>query len=158
MKFMWFHLMPYTELPDDFREKHPSVWVDIHSSLFDPKRAHHMYNDFMDELEYAADCGFDAICVNEHHSNGYGLMPSPNLIAVSLARRTTDTDDLRDGQLARAVQSADPRGGRIRHDRRDLRRPADRRLPGRHADGRLFRLRPEPEPAARALSTKRTTW
>jgi alkanesulfonate monooxygenase SsuD/methylene tetrahydromethanopterin reductase-like flavin-dependent oxidoreductase (luciferase family) len=29
--------------------------------------------------------------VNEHHSNGYGLMPSPNLIASSLARRTTDT-------------------------------------------------------------------
>ena len=91
MKLMWFHLMPYTELPDDFREKHPSVWVDIHSSLFDPQRAHHMYNDFMDELEYAAECGFDAICVNEHHSNGYGLMPSPNLIASSLARRTTDT-------------------------------------------------------------------
>ena len=91
MKLMWFHLMPYTELPDDFREKHPSVWVDIHSSLFDPRRAHHMYNDFMDELEYAAECGFDAVCVNEHHSNGYGLMPSPNLIACSLARRTTDT-------------------------------------------------------------------
>ena len=50
-----------------------------------------MYNDFMDELEYAAECGFDAVCVNEHHSNGYGLMPSPNLIASSLARRTTDT-------------------------------------------------------------------
>ena len=31
------------------------------------------------------------MCVNEHHSNGYGLMPSPNLIASSLARRTTDT-------------------------------------------------------------------
>ncbi len=91
MKLMWFHLMPYTELPNDFRDKNPSVWVDIHSSLFDPRRAHHMYNDFMDELEYAAECGFDAICVNEHHSNGYGLMPSPNLIASSLARRTTDT-------------------------------------------------------------------
>ena len=38
MKLMWFHLMPYTELPEDFKEKHPSVWVDIHSSLFDPKR------------------------------------------------------------------------------------------------------------------------
>jgi alkanesulfonate monooxygenase SsuD/methylene tetrahydromethanopterin reductase-like flavin-dependent oxidoreductase (luciferase family) len=91
MKLMWFHLMPYTELPDDFRENHPSVWVDIHSSLFDPRRAHHMYNDFMDELEFAAECGFDAVCVNEHHSNGYGLMPSPNLIASALARRTTDT-------------------------------------------------------------------
>ena len=91
MKLMWFHLMPYTELPDDFRDKHPSVWVDIHSALFDPRRAHHMYNDFMDELEFAAECGFDAVCVNEHHSNGYGLMPSPNLIASALARRTTDT-------------------------------------------------------------------
>lgn len=89
MKLMWFHLMPYTELPDDFREKHPSVWVDIHSSLFDPRRAHHMYNDFMDEMEFAADCGFDAVCCNEHHSNGYGLMPSPNIMAAALARRTS---------------------------------------------------------------------
>jgi alkanesulfonate monooxygenase SsuD/methylene tetrahydromethanopterin reductase-like flavin-dependent oxidoreductase (luciferase family) len=91
MKLLWFHLMPYTELPDDFKQRLPSVWVDIHSSLFDPKRAHHMYNDFMDEMEFAADCGFDAICCNEHHSNGYGLMPSPNLIASALSRRTTDT-------------------------------------------------------------------
>src|SRR5271168_768861 len=91
MKLMWFHLMPYTELPDDFREKHPSVWVDIHSSLFDPRRAHHMYNDFMDELEFAAECGFDAVCVNEHHSNGYGLMPSPNLIGSSLALHNPPT-------------------------------------------------------------------
>ena len=87
MKHLWFHLMPYTELPDDFREKHPSVWVDIDSRLFDAERAHHMYNDFMDEMEFAADVGFDAVCCNEHHSNGYGLMPSPNLIAMALARR-----------------------------------------------------------------------
>src|SRR3546814_18539502 len=91
MKLLWFHLMPYTELPDDFRETNPSVWVDISTRNFDPRRAHAMYNDFMDELEFAADCGFDAICVNEHHSNGYGIMPSPNLIASTLARRTTDT-------------------------------------------------------------------
>ena len=90
MKLMWFHLMPYTELPDNFRDEHPSVWVDIDPKLFDPERAHLMYNDFMDELEYAAECGFDAMCVNEHHSNGYGLMPSPNLIASALARRTSD--------------------------------------------------------------------
>ena len=31
------------------------------------------------------------MCCNEHHNNGYGLMPSPNLIASALARRTTDT-------------------------------------------------------------------
>lgn len=87
MKHCWFHLMPYTELPDDFRDNHESIWVDIDSGLFDPERAHHMYNDFLDEMEHAADMGFDAICVNEHHSNGYGLMPSPNLMLASLARR-----------------------------------------------------------------------
>ncbi|MEW6268384.1 MAG: LLM class flavin-dependent oxidoreductase [Thermodesulfobacteriota bacterium] len=90
MKLCWFHLMPYTELPDDFKAKHPSVWVDIDSRLFDPVRAHFMYNDFLDELELAAEVGFDGICVNEHHSNGYGLMPSPNLMAAALARRTRD--------------------------------------------------------------------
>ena len=46
----------------------------------------------MDELEFAAECGFDAICVNEHHGNAYGMMPSPNLIASALARRTQHTD------------------------------------------------------------------
>ncbi|MCZ6659197.1 MAG: LLM class flavin-dependent oxidoreductase [Gammaproteobacteria bacterium] len=90
MKNLWFHLMPYKELPDEFREEHPSVWVNIDSRLFDPERAHVMYNEFMDELEYAAEVGFDGICVNEHHSNGYGMMPSPNLIASTLARRTSD--------------------------------------------------------------------
>ena len=77
MKLCWFHLMPYTDLPEDFREKHASVWVDIDSRLFDPAKAHTMYNDFLDELEFADAMGFDGICVNEHHSNGYGLMPSP---------------------------------------------------------------------------------
>jgi alkanesulfonate monooxygenase SsuD/methylene tetrahydromethanopterin reductase-like flavin-dependent oxidoreductase (luciferase family) len=91
VKLLWFHLMPYTDLPDDFKDTHPSVWVDIDSRLFDPAKGHRMYNEFMDELEFAAECGFDAICVNEHHSNGYGLMPSPNLIASALARRTRDT-------------------------------------------------------------------
>ncbi|MBM3559068.1 MAG: LLM class flavin-dependent oxidoreductase, partial [Alphaproteobacteria bacterium] len=87
MKNCWFHLMPYTDLPENFRDKNPSVWVDIDSRLFDPAQAHRMYNDFLDELEYAADLGFDAICVNEHHNNGYGLMPSPNIMLAALARR-----------------------------------------------------------------------
>ena len=90
MKLLWFHLMPYTELPEDFKENHPSVWVDIDSNLLDPQVVHALYNEFMDELEFAAEIGFDGICVNEHHSNAYGLMPSPNLIASSLARRTRD--------------------------------------------------------------------
>jgi alkanesulfonate monooxygenase SsuD/methylene tetrahydromethanopterin reductase-like flavin-dependent oxidoreductase (luciferase family) len=90
MKFTWFNLMPWPYLPDDFREKHHSVWVDIDSKLFDPVKSHEVYNTYLDLLEYAATLGFDAIGANEHHQNGYGLMPSPNLIAASLARRTED--------------------------------------------------------------------
>ena len=89
MKFTWFNLMPWPYLPEDFREKYRSVWVDIPSKLYDPVRGHEVYNDYLDELEYAEALGFDGIGVNEHHANGYGLMPSPNLMAASLARRTS---------------------------------------------------------------------
>jgi len=90
MKFHWFNLMPWPYLPDDFREKHRSVWVDVDSRLYDPVKGHQVYNEYLDLLEYAAELGFDGIGVNEHHQNAYGLMPSPQLWASSLARRTRD--------------------------------------------------------------------
>jgi alkanesulfonate monooxygenase SsuD/methylene tetrahydromethanopterin reductase-like flavin-dependent oxidoreductase (luciferase family) len=89
MKFTWFHLMPWPHLPDDFREKHRSVWVDIPTTLYDARRGHQIYHDYLDQLEFAESMGFDALGVNEHHANAYGLMPSPNLMAAALARRTS---------------------------------------------------------------------
>ena len=151
MKLMWFHLMPYTELPDDFNQKHPSVWVDIHSSLFDPRRAHHMYNDFMDELEYAAEVRLrrrlrERASLQRLRADALA-QPDRHLAGAPHHRHRA----LRHGQLAGALQSADARRRRVRHDRLHLGRPADRGLPGRLADGHLLRLRPEPQPAARAL-------
>ena len=90
MKFHWFHLMPYPDLPADFKQRYRSVWVDLPArEVYDPQVGHRAYNDYLDELEYADQLGFDGICVNEHHSNGYGTMPSPNLMAAALARRTS---------------------------------------------------------------------
>jgi alkanesulfonate monooxygenase SsuD/methylene tetrahydromethanopterin reductase-like flavin-dependent oxidoreductase (luciferase family) len=89
VKFCWFNLMPWPDLPDDFRETNRSVWVDIDSRLFDPERANELYHTYMDQLEFADELGFDGIGVNEHHQNGYGIMPSPNIIAAGLARRTS---------------------------------------------------------------------
>ncbi len=91
MKVSWFHLMPYPYLPDDFKEKYRSVWVDVPSDLYDPEKGHTVYNDYLDELEYAEQVGFDGLCVNEHHANAYGLMPSPNLMAAALTRRTSQS-------------------------------------------------------------------
>ncbi len=90
MKFTWFHLMPYRWLPADFRERYHGVWVDVPNHLYDPERGHALYNEYLDMLEYADQVGFDAIGVNEHHQNAYGMMPSPNLMAAALARRTTN--------------------------------------------------------------------
>ena len=91
MKVSFFHLMPYQALPDDFAEKHRSAWVDLPNSNFDPQQGRHMYDDYLDELQYADALGFDGVCVNEHHANAYGLMPSPNLIASILARSTSQS-------------------------------------------------------------------
>ena len=89
-KFCWFNLMPWPYLPDTFRQDARSVWVDIDQKYFDPAKANAVYHEYMDQLEYADSLGFDAIGVNEHHQNGYGIMPSPNIIAAGLARRTSN--------------------------------------------------------------------
>ena len=81
------HALPF--LPDDFKQKYRSVWVDVPSTLYDPEKGHWLYNQYLDQLEFADSLGYDGICVNEHHQNAYGLMPSPNLMGAALTRRTS---------------------------------------------------------------------
>jgi alkanesulfonate monooxygenase SsuD/methylene tetrahydromethanopterin reductase-like flavin-dependent oxidoreductase (luciferase family) len=88
MKFFFFHLMPYPRLPDDYDERYASSFIVLPNTYYDPVYGHDLYNRYLDELELADQLGFDAICVNEHHQNAYGLMPAPNIIAATLARRT----------------------------------------------------------------------
>jgi len=89
MKISMFHLMPYRELPADFEKRYHSVWVDPpYHELADTEKVAKFYNWTLDELTYAAKAGMDGICVNEHHQNAYGFMPSPNLMGSALARAT----------------------------------------------------------------------
>ncbi|MEX2158117.1 MAG: LLM class flavin-dependent oxidoreductase [Dehalococcoidia bacterium] len=85
MRFFSFHLMPYPKLPADYDGP---AWVTCPNEFFDPKVGHEVYNRYLDELVYADELGFDGVCVNEHHQNAYGIMPSPNLMASILARQT----------------------------------------------------------------------
>jgi alkanesulfonate monooxygenase SsuD/methylene tetrahydromethanopterin reductase-like flavin-dependent oxidoreductase (luciferase family) len=89
MKFVFFHLMPYPYLPDDFDERYASPSLDFPNKHFDRKLGHELYHRYLDELEYAEKLGFDGIAVNEHHQTAYGLMPSPNIMAAALSRRTS---------------------------------------------------------------------
>jgi alkanesulfonate monooxygenase SsuD/methylene tetrahydromethanopterin reductase-like flavin-dependent oxidoreductase (luciferase family) len=88
MKFYHFHLMPWRYLPADFAEKNDSAWVWCPNTYYDPAKGHDLYNEYVDALVRCEDYGFDGICVNEHHQNAYGNMPSPNLIAAMLIART----------------------------------------------------------------------
>jgi alkanesulfonate monooxygenase SsuD/methylene tetrahydromethanopterin reductase-like flavin-dependent oxidoreductase (luciferase family) len=85
MRFFSFHLMPYPALPDSYDGP---AWVTVPNELFDPAVGHEVYNRYLDELVYAEELGFDGVCINEHHQNAYGIMPSPNLMASILARQT----------------------------------------------------------------------
>jgi len=88
VKFVYFHLMPYPYLPDDFDESYPSPSLTFPNKFFDRELGNRLYHRYLDELEYAEQLGFDGIAVNEHHQSAYGLMPSPNIMAAALARRT----------------------------------------------------------------------
>jgi alkanesulfonate monooxygenase SsuD/methylene tetrahydromethanopterin reductase-like flavin-dependent oxidoreductase (luciferase family) len=88
MKFYLFHLMPYADLDLEAPDKYNSSWVTLPNSYYDPKKGHLLYNRYLDELEMGDALGFDGVCVNEHHSNAYGLMPQPGVLAGTLARRT----------------------------------------------------------------------
>jgi alkanesulfonate monooxygenase SsuD/methylene tetrahydromethanopterin reductase-like flavin-dependent oxidoreductase (luciferase family) len=86
MRLFSFHLMPYPGLPSDYDGP---AWITCPNELFDPGLGTQIYNRYLDELIYADELGFDGVCVNEHHQNAYGIMPSPNLMASILARQTS---------------------------------------------------------------------
>ena len=88
MKFFLFHLMPYAHLDLDYDKKHRAAWVVLPNSYYDPVKGGELYNRYLDELIYGEELGFDGLCVNEHHQNAYGLMPSPIVPASILARQT----------------------------------------------------------------------
>jgi len=80
--------MPWDRLPADFDTKYESAWTWLPNSIYDPQHGNTLYNRYLDELCLADELGFDGVCVNEHHQNAYGTMPSPNLMGAILARQT----------------------------------------------------------------------
>ena len=88
MRYYFFHLMSWPYLPANFAEEHDSAWIWLSNQLYDPVKGHDLYQSYIDTLAYADELGFDGVCVNEHHQNAYGLMPSPNVIAGALTQRT----------------------------------------------------------------------
>jgi len=86
LDFYAFHLMPYPYIPPG--EEIESTWVTLPNSHYDPKVGHRLYNEYLEQLAAAERLGYDGLCVNEHHQNAYGTMPSPNIMASYLVAKT----------------------------------------------------------------------
>lgn len=92
MEFYAFNLMPYRHLDMEVAKTHRSFWLDLPNNLYDPELGAELYHEYIDQMIYAAELGFDGICVNEHHQTAYGLMPAPNIIASIFIDRTRGTN------------------------------------------------------------------
>ncbi|MDP7643053.1 MAG: LLM class flavin-dependent oxidoreductase [Alphaproteobacteria bacterium] len=83
MRFNFFHLMPYDVFPERVEQ-----WP-VDNSEFDAELARRLYQEYMDTMVYAEECGWDSIGCNEHHFSPYGLMSNCNLIGSALIQRTS---------------------------------------------------------------------
>ena len=70
MRFYNFHLMPWPDLPPDYADidKYPSAWVTFSNKYYDPEKGHTLYNEYLDQLEYAEELGFEKRTVEDDHS------------------------------------------------------------------------------------------
>ena len=86
MKIFNFHLMPYRHADLDAIGKNGSAWVTFSNRHYDPQKGAELYHDYLDQMEFADQLGFDGVCLNEHHQTAYGMMPIPGVLAGALAR------------------------------------------------------------------------
>lgn len=87
MKIFNFHLMPYAHADLDAIKQNGSAWLNYSNKHYDPELGSELYHQYLDQLEFADELGFDGVAVNEHHQTAYGMMPTPGVLAGALSRR-----------------------------------------------------------------------
>ena len=87
MRFTERAYVAYSE--EDVRNSfRSSVRLTFSNSHFNPALGSDMYNEYLDEYEYADEIGFDGLMLNEHHNTPTCMGAAMNLEAAILARTT----------------------------------------------------------------------
>jgi len=87
MRFTERPYVAYTE--EDVRHSfRSSVRLTFSNSHFDPALGADLYNEYLDEYQFAEDAGFDGLMLNEHHNTPTCMGAAMNLEAAILARIT----------------------------------------------------------------------
>ena len=94
MQIFHFHLMPYAHIDLQAIRDAGTAWVTLSNKHYDPIKGADLYNEYLDQMEFADQLGFAGLVVNEHHQTAYGMMPIPGVMAGALARR------IKNGRLA----------------------------------------------------------
>ena len=87
MRFTERAYLNYTE-EDVWNSANNAVRLTFSNSHFDPQVGADLYNEHLDEYEYAEEVGFDGLMLNEHHNTPTCLGAAMNLEAAILARVT----------------------------------------------------------------------
>ncbi len=98
LEFYTFSLMPYPFVPPG--EEIESTWVTLSNRHYDPRIGHRLYREYLEQMVFAEQLGYDGVLVNEHHQNAYAVQLAPNLWAAYLCAKT---ERIRIGILGNAL-------------------------------------------------------
>ena len=87
MQLMYFTERPYRDLSEDELIKN-RAYFGVPNKFFDREVGSRLYNEYLDEMVYAEEVGFDAIMLNEHHGTPFCMGAVMNVEASILARIT----------------------------------------------------------------------
>ena len=87
------HLMYFTEQPmstysREEGEKFGYTTLLFPNTFFDPVEGSRLYNERIEEYQYAEECGVDGIMLNEHHNAPFCMQAKTNICAAILAAKT----------------------------------------------------------------------
>lgn len=88
MILMYFTERPYRDIPEDELIKNRAYFA-VSNKFFDREKGAQLYNEYLDEMVYAEDVGFDAVMLNEHHGTPFCMGAVMNVEASILARITS---------------------------------------------------------------------
>jgi len=87
MNLMYFTERPYRDVPEDEVIKN-RAFFGVPNRFFDREAGSRLYNEYLDEMVYAEEVGFDSIMLNEHHGTPFCMGAVMNVEASILARIT----------------------------------------------------------------------
>src|SRR5713226_2512441 len=88
MHIMSFSERPHSYVPEDEVIKNGPSYFGVPNTYFDPQKSARLLNEYLDEMVYAEELGFDGVMLNEHHQTPFCGGSVMDVEAAILARIT----------------------------------------------------------------------